>query len=118
MDEKKFEKMLADFVSMTDEQKAKIREALGLNTVKATRQTTVRASGKYKRTNKEIDPALKCPLQMKQLINSLPSDRAVDIKEWGELAKAGGLQTQQPVERIVGYYKSTILDANYAIVVA
>ena len=115
MDEKKFEKMLADFQNMTDEQKSKIREALGIVTVVTKPAIGIRVSGKVQRTEKVLEE--KIAKQMQILIDVLPVDRAVDINEWGELAIAGGLQTQQPAARIAAYYKKPIIEGGYAVTI-
>lgn len=115
MDEKKFEKMLADFQNMTDEQKAKVRDALGIVAVTAKPVIGIRTSGKVQRTDKVLEN--KIAKQMQILIDVLPTDRAIDINEWGELALKAGLQTQQPAARIAAYYKKPIIESGYAITI-
>lgn len=114
MDEKRFEKMLADYQSLTDEQKTKIREALGITNVAPRISTGIRVSGKVQRTDKVLETKL--AKQMQILIDVLPKDRAVDINEWAKLAVEAGLQTQQPPERIAAYYKKPIVEGGYATV--
>ena len=116
MDEKRFEKMLADYQSLTDEQKLQVRTALGIPTAPVKVSSGVRVSGKVQRTEKVLEE--KIAKQMEILIKALPSDRAVDINEWGKLAVEGGLQTQQPAERIAAYYKKPIVERGYATLIA
>ena len=115
MDEKRFEKMVEDFKSLTTEQKATLRDALEIPKVTAKVSTGVRVTGKVKRTEKVLEE--KIAKQMQILIDVLPKDKAIDIAEWGALAVAGGLQTQQPPERIAAYYKKAIIDGAYAVVI-
>ena len=115
MDEKKFAKMVEEFAGMTDDQKKQIREALGILSVTPKTSTGVRVTGKVQRTDKVLES--KIAKQMQILIDVLPIDRAVDIVEWGTLALAGGLQTQQPAERIAAYYKKPIVEGGYATVI-
>lgn len=116
MEAKAFNKLLAGFKSMSDEQKSQIREALDIKNAPVTAQRTanVRVNGSVKRTDKAFDPAVKCPPQMKILIDCLPTDKFVGIKEWGSLALTAGLKTQQPAERIAAYYKPEIIAQGYA----
>jgi hypothetical protein len=115
MDEKRFEKMVEDFKSLTDEQKKALRDALGILTPTAKVSTGVRVTGKVKRTEKVLEE--KIAKQMQILIDVLPKDKAIDIAEWGTLAVAGGLQTQQPADRIAAYYKKAIIEGGFAVIV-
>jgi hypothetical protein len=112
MDEKRFEKLIKDFEELTDEQRTKFREVLGIKNVSRV-SSGVRVSGKVQGTDKVLEG--KIAKQMEILINVLPKDRAIDINEWGELALAGGLQTQQPASRIAAYYKKDIMEKGYAV---
>jgi selenophosphate synthetase-related protein len=115
MDEKRFAKMLEDWNSLTAEQKQALRDALEIPKVAAKVSSGIRVSGKVMRTEKVLEE--KTAKQMQILIDVLPKDRAIDIVEWGTLAVAGGLQTQQPPERIAAYYKKAIIDGAYAVVI-
>jgi selenophosphate synthetase-related protein len=115
MDEKRFAKMLEDWNSLTAEQKQALRDALEIPKVAAKVSSGIRVSGKVMRTEKVLEE--KTAKQMQILIDVLPKDRAIDIAEWGTLAVAGGLQTQQPPERIAAYYKKAIIDGAYAVVI-
>jgi hypothetical protein len=88
------------------------REILGIRT-KMTGGS--RITGKVQSTGKKIE--IKVCKQMEVLIQSLPKDKPVDIAEWAKLAIANGLQTQQPPERIVAYYKRNIVDLGFAKVI-
>ena len=112
MDEKRFEKLIADLESMTDEQKAQYRDVLGLSK----KTIGIRVTGKVQRTDKPLED--KVAKQMQILIDVLPKEIGIDIEEWGALAVAGGLQTQQPPSRIAAYYKKNIVEAGYAQAVA
>ena len=53
----------------------------------------------------------KTPLQMKQAVLAIKDAGEVDMKTWAEkLAAHDGFKTQQPVERIVAFYKKRMLD--------
>ena len=89
------------------------REILG---IRVKMSGGVRISGKVQRTDKKLD--IKVCKQMEVLINSLPEDKPVDTKEWAELAVKNGLQTQQPAERIVAYYKRNIMELGFVAAIA
>ena len=114
MEAKEFEKFVAKFESCDDEQKSKIRAALGIVAVAPKTSNGTRVSGKVKRTDKVLET--KVAKQMQILIDVLPLDRAIDINEWGKLAVEAGMQTQQPAERIAAYYKKPIIEGGYAVV--
>lgn len=86
-----------------------LREILGIRV----QITGSRVSGNVQRTDKSLEGAKVAP-QVMILIKSLPVDKAVTTAEWATLAVAGGLQTQQPPERIVAYYKKTIIALGFA----
>ena len=53
----------------------------------------------------------KTPLQMKQAVLAIKGAGEVDLKTWAEkLQRYEGFKTQQPVERIIAYYKKRMLD--------
>ena len=53
----------------------------------------------------------KTPLQMKQAVLAIKGEGEVDLKTWAEkLQRYEGFKTQQPVERIIAYYKKRMLD--------
>ncbi len=53
----------------------------------------------------------KTPLQMKQAVLAIKNAGEVDMKTWAEkLGTYDGFKTQQPVERIVAFYKKRMLD--------
>lgn len=109
-----FEKLMAMVEGLTDDEKSKVREALGIK-VEVRGPSTPRMTGKAQRTEKPLTE--KVAKQMEILINTLPADRAVDLVEWADLAVAGGLVTQQPAVRIVAYYKKPIVDGGYATLI-
>lgn len=112
----KFEEFITFLGSLTDEEKAKVRETLGLVQVTKVANGGSRTTGKVKRTELAVTPDKVLAKQVRILINCLPTDRAVDIKEWGDLAKTAGLETQQQPDRIAAYYKKFIVDSGYASV--
>jgi hypothetical protein len=53
----------------------------------------------------------KTPLQMKQAVLAIKDAGEVDLKTWAEkLQRYEGFKTQQPVERIVAFYKKRMLN--------
>jgi hypothetical protein len=55
----------------------------------------------------------KTPLQMRQCVESIRGCGNVDMKTWVEkLTAYEGFKTQQPVERIIAFYKKRMLDEN------
>ena len=111
---KGFDTLITFLGSLTDEQKSKVREALGMTPAIVAKAARATANGaKIKRTEKVREG--KMPKQLEQLIDTLPTDRTIDIIEWGKLAVAAGMQTQQPPERIAAYYKSRIIAEGYGI---
>ena len=53
----------------------------------------------------------KTPLQMKQAVLAIEDAGEVDMKTWAERLKGyEGFKTQQPVERIIAFYKKRMLD--------
>lgn len=53
----------------------------------------------------------KTPLQMKQAVLAIKDAGEVDLKTWAEkLQGYEGFKTQQPVERIIAFYKKRMLD--------
>ena len=102
-------KFMEMFRNLTEEEKAEARELLGINKVST---SGARINGKLQRTEKVLET--KVAQQMRILIDTLPADRSVDVKEWTELALKAGLQTQQDPVRITMYYKKAIVDAGYA----
>ena len=53
----------------------------------------------------------KTPLQMKQAVLAIKDAGEVDLKTWAEKLRGyEGFKTQQPVERIVAFYKKRMLD--------
>lgn len=53
----------------------------------------------------------KTPTQMRQAIECVRDAGAVDMKTWAEkLAAYEGFKTQQPVERIIAFYKKRMLE--------
>jgi hypothetical protein len=111
---KNFEKLMAMVEGLTNEEKAQFRAALGIKD-QVVKSAGVRVGGKVQRTDKVLET--KIAKQMEILINCLPTDKAVDINEWADLAVAAGLQTQQPAVRIAAYYKKPIIDGGYATVI-
>ena len=104
-----------DFIEMlelaTEEEKAQIRTQLGISTKVSA--VGMRVSGKLQRTEKVLE--VKVAKQMQILIDTLPSDHAIDVPEWTKLALEAGMQTQQAPERITMYYKKQIIDGGYAV---
>ena len=109
-----FEKLMGLVEGFTDEEKAKFRAAIGLKDQVA-KTVGTRVTGKVQRTDKVLE--VKVAKQMEILINCLPTDKAIDINEWADLATAAGLTTQQPAVRIAAYYKKPIVDGGYATII-
>ena len=86
----------------TDEEKKELRGLLASVGVK-------RVSGELVRRS-ELPLEVHLNKQMTCLVKTIPSDKLVDINTWGELAIAGGLETQQPPARIAAYYKKQLLN--------
>jgi hypothetical protein len=103
-------RLIAEMKSLNEVELNIVREILGIRTRMSGGS---RVSGKVKGTGKKIE--VKVCKQMEVLIGSLPKDKPVDTKEWAELAVKNGLQTQQPPERIVAYYKRNIIDLGFAV---
>lgn len=60
----------------------------------------------------------KTPLQMRQCVEAIRGEEEVDMKTWCEkLAGYDGFKTQQPVERIVAFYKKRMIDEGLICVV-
>lgn len=110
--EVKIAKIVAEIQQLDEANLNILRGILGTRSM---RSGGARVSGSVKATDKSIDEKL-CQ-QMKVLIKALPKDKAVDTKTWADLAIKGGLVTQQPPERIVAYYKKSIVNLGYAIAV-
>jgi hypothetical protein len=106
-------RLIAEMKQWNEVERNLAREILGIRTRMSGGN---RVSGKVKGTGKKIE--VKVCKQMEILIGSLPKDKPVDIKEWAELAVKNGLQTQQPPERIVAYYKRNIIDLGFAVAIA
>lgn len=106
-------KLIEMLEKATNEEKAKVRELLGIG-VKSGNGGT-RISGKVQRTEKMLE--VKVARQMQILIDSLPKDRAIDVPEWTKIALENGMQTQQEPVRITMYYKKQIVDNGYATIV-
>lgn len=106
----------ANLASLTPEQKSELRDALevpknAVSTAKAS--NGIRITGKVIRTETLVD-GIKMPKQMKILVDCLPKDKAIGIEDWGKLAVAAGMETQQPAARIAAYYKKPIVEAGLA----
>lgn len=106
-------RIILEMEKWTDMEKNIAREILGIRTRMSGGS---RISGKVKGTGKKIE--VKICKQMEVLIAALPKDKPVDVKEWADLAVKQGLQTQQPPERIVAYYKRNIIELGFAVTVA
>lgn len=109
--EPKIAKLVLEIKGLDDFNKQLLREELGIKF----REPGTRVSGKVKGTGKEMK-GITIAKQMQVLIDALPKDRAIDNLEWAKLAKAKGLETNQPPERIVAYYKKQIVQLGFAIV--
>lgn len=107
-------RLVLEVKNMSDVDKNILREILGIRTRMGS--TGTRISGKVKGTGKKIE--VKVCKQMEVLISALPKDKPVDVAEWAKLAVAKGLQTQQPPERIVAYYKRNIIELGFAVAIA
>lgn len=106
-------RLIAEMKQWNEVERNLAREILGIRTRVSGGN---RVSGKVKGTGKKIE--VKVCKQMEILIGSLPKDKPVDTKEWAKLAVKNGLQTQQPPERIVAYYKRNIIDLGFAVAIA
>ena len=105
--------LLKALETATEEEKAQVRDALGIKLTASKAVSGTRVTGKVQRSEKVLEE--KVAKQMQILIGVLPVDRAIDINEWADLAVAAGLATQQPPVRIAAYYKKPIVDGGYAI---
>ena len=82
------------------------------------RAKTVKVNQKFIAAGKDTK-GVKMPLQMSQAISVLDAETPVDLKTWAEkLAKVEGFRTQQPVEKILAFYRKRILDEGFAKVAA
>lgn len=112
-----FDSFKKNLTSLTDVQRSEIRDLLAIPkpTVIKRESNGVRVTGKVVRTEKDR-AGIAMPKQMKILVDCLPKDVATGIEDWGKLAMAAGLETQQPAARIAAYYKKTIVDFGLAVV--
>jgi hypothetical protein len=107
-----FETLVEVLKNCTPEQLTEICTILG-PIATASGNKTQKDGTKIQGTGQEIDVAKPLAQQVKILITSLPTDKAVSMTEWGQLAVANGLQTQQEPMRIASYYKKVVIDLGY-----
>lgn len=93
------------FGDVTDEQIVKAVEAFGQC---STRKISKRQFKKWRVISTTFGP--KTPLQMQQAVMCVESADPVDMKTWAErLAAYEGFKTNQPVERIIAFYKARMI---------
>lgn len=95
---KDLNKIIAELKAENAELKEKLDEAKA-------RRAKKRANLRYRRTEKPVDAKDKLAPQQQCLLQGLPTDRFVDVEEWGKLAvEVGGLSTKQEPWKIANYY--------------
>ena len=100
-------KLVLQIRELDEYNKNLLREELGIRV----KVQGSRVGGTVQRTDKKLEIHL-CK-QMQVLINCLPS-KPTTTSEWANLAIKAGLETQQPPERIVAYYKRQIVGLGFA----
>ena len=59
----------------------------------------------------EVEFTAKTPLQMRQAVLAIQGEGEVDTEKWSNLlATYPGFKTQQPVDRIIAFYRKRMLD--------